>query len=162
MELRLAEARDVASITRIYNHAIEHTTATFHTEHKTSDYWLGVLERHTDRYPFLVAVADGQVVGWGLIRPYAERPAYRYTVENAVYVDCDYQGRGIGRALLSELVTRASGLGYHAIVALVVEGNEASLRLHESAGFERVGVLREVGWKFGRWLSLVVMERLLS
>ncbi len=159
--IRRATPEDLAAIARIYNHAIENTTATFHTEPKTLDYWMSVLEKQTERYPLIVAEVDGRVAGWGLIRPYGERQAYRYTVENAIYVDCDYQGRGLGSALLGELVSAARELGYHAIIALVVGENDVSVKLHEKFGFERVGVLREVGMKFGRWLDLIAMEKLL-
>lgn len=159
--IRRACVEDVPDITRIYNYAIEHTTATFDTEPKTVNDWLVTFREHGDIYPIIVAVLDSQVVGWGLIRPFGERKAYRYTVENAVYVDCDYQGRGLGSALLGELVSISREAGFHAMLALVVGGNDASLRLHEKFGFERVGVMKEVGRKFDRWLDIIVMEKLL-
>lgn len=159
--IRRARIDDVPDIARIYNYAIEHTTATFDTEPKTVDDWLATFREHGDKYPILVAVVDSQVAGWGLIRPFGERKAYCYTVENAVYIDCNYQGRGLGSALLGELISIAREAGFHAMLALVVGGNEVSLRLHEKFGFERVGVMKEVGRKFDRWLDIVVMEKLL-
>ncbi len=158
---RRATIQDIPAITRIYNYAIEHTTATFDTEPKTEAYWHAILTQHGDMYPVIVAELDGGVAGWGLIKPLGDRGAYRYSVENALYVDYDYQGRGVGSAILRGLVELAGDRGYHAIIAQIVDGNAVSLKLHEKLGFERVGVLREVGWKFDRWLDLVVMERLL-
>ncbi len=158
--IRQARFEDIPSITRIYNYAIEHTTATFDTEIKTVDDWLIAFSKHGDKYPIIVAVVDLKVVGWGLIKPFGERKAYRYTVEDAVYIDCNYQGQGLGSALLSELISIAREAGFHAMLALVVGGNAASLRLHEKFGFERVGFMKEVGRKFDRWLDVVVMEKL--
>ena len=161
MNTRRANVRDIPAITRIYNYAIEHTTATFDLEPKTEEDWRETLAHHDDAYPLIVAEIDGKVAGYGLIKPLGERGGYRFSVENALYVDCDCQGRGVGTAILRDLVGLAGDRGYHAIVAQIVDGNEASLRLHERQGFERVGLLREVGRKFDRWLDLVVMERLL-
>jgi len=159
--VRPAREDDLPDIVRIYNDAILTTTSTFDTEPKTADQWYDMLVKHTDAYPLLVAESDGRVAGWGALRPAVDRPAARFTVENAVYVDPDRQGRGIGSALLTELVERARANGYHAVVAMVVAGNEASARLHLKLGFEQVGLMREIGWKFGRWLDLIVFEKLL-
>jgi len=160
--IRRATLDDLPDIARIYNYAIENTTATFHTEPRTLEDWQADFATHTEAYPLLVAEVDGIVAGWGLIRPYGARGGYRYTVENAVYVDCDYQGGGLGSALLGELVSAAREQGYHVILALVVAGNEASLKVHEKLGFERVGLLKQVGRKFDTWLDLIVMEKLLE
>lgn len=159
--IRGAREEDLPDITRIYNNAILNTTATFDTEPKTIEDRAEWFSEHTDEFPLIVAAIGGRVVGWGSIGPYGERKAYRYTVENAVYVDCDYRGRGLGRLLLGELVKLASERGYHAMIALVVGGNEASARLHAGFGFELIGTMREVGWKFDRWLDILVYERIL-
>jgi len=158
---RPAEERDLPDIARIYNDAILNTTTTFDTEPKTVEQWREVLNKHSEAYPLLVATVDGQVLGWAALRPAVDRPAARFTVENAIYVDCASQGRGVGSALLAALVEGARRNGYHAIVAMVVAGNEASVALHRKLGFEEVGLMREIGWKFDRWLDLIVMERLL-
>jgi len=159
--VRPATSEDLPEVARIYNHAILNTTSTFDTEPKTVERWRDVFVKHTDAYPLLVAEAGGRVVGWGALRPSVDRPAARFTVENAVYVDPDCQGRGIGSALLGQIVERARANGYHAVVGMVVAGNEASERLHLKLGFQQVGFMREVGWKFGRWLDLIVFEKLL-
>ena len=99
--------------------------------------------------------------GFGCLTPYRPRPAYATTVENSIYVRRDRQGRGYGRAILEELLRLATVHGFHAVMARIVDGHEASIALHRSCGFEMVGVEREVGRKFGRWLDVVLMERLL-
>jgi phosphinothricin acetyltransferase len=158
--IRPAREEDIPTITEIYNDAIRNTTATFDIIEKTVEDRRKWLAEHGEKHPVIVAVMDGKVAGWGSLSPYAERPGWRFTVENAVYVSPQYQGRGIGRRLLEELSRLAETLGYHAIIAQVVGGNEGSLRLHERCGFKTVGVLKEVGNKFGKWLDVIVMEKL--
>ena len=104
---------------------------------------------------------SGDVVGWAEIKPYGTRKAYKHTVEDAVYVDCEYNGKGIGSALLRELLTRSVDRGYHTMLALIVGGNEASLGLHYKFGFEQVGIMHEVGWKFDRWLDIHILQKML-
>lgn len=159
--IRPAVEGDLPHIARIYNQAILETTATFDTEPKSIEDWRNVLLEHNETFPLVVAELDGAVVAWGALRPFIKRPAARYTVENAVYVDPAYHGRGIGSDILAHLLDCAHRAGHHAVVALVVAGNAASERLHLKMGFRRVGVLREVGFKFDRWLDLVIFEKLI-
>jgi phosphinothricin acetyltransferase len=110
----------------------------------------------------LVAVdEDGAVAGFGSLSPYRDRPAYRTSVEDSVYVHRDRQGLGIGKVLLASLLEVATASGFHAVLGRVVGGHEASIGLHRSLGFEVVGTEREVGRKFGRWLDVVLMQKLL-
>ncbi len=112
-----------------------------------------------------VAVAcddDGRVIGFGSLSPYRDRPAYSTTVEDSVYVDAAHQGRGIGKAVLADLLEVATAHGFHAVMARVVGGHLASIALHRSCGLGLVGTEREVGRKFGRWLDVVLMQRLLG
>jgi phosphinothricin acetyltransferase len=111
-------------------------------------------------HPVTVAVLDGAVVGWGSLSPFHARAAYRHTVEDSVYVRPDMQGRGIGKALLADLIARAQALGHHAVMALIDGEQGPSIALHERFGFAHVGLLKEVGCKFSRWLDVVYMERL--
>jgi phosphinothricin acetyltransferase len=101
-------------------------------------------------------------VGYGALSPWRSKPAYATSVEDSIYVHPVHQGRGIGRALLAELTRVATVHGFHAVFARIVGGHEASIRVHQALGFEVVGTEREVGRKFGRWLDVVVMERLLG
>src|SRR5262249_38800986 len=110
----------------------------------------------------LVAVeGDGDVVGFASLSPYRPRPAYTPTVEDSVYVARDRRGAGVGRLLLGTLVELACDHGFHSVVARIVGGHDASIRLHTECGFATVGVEREVGRKFGKWLDVVVMQRML-
>jgi phosphinothricin acetyltransferase len=102
------------------------------------------------------------VRGFGSLSPYRPRPAYRTTVEDSVYVDDAARGQGVGRGLLLELVRLAGVHGFHAVIARIVGGHEASIGLHKACGFEVIGVEREVGRKFGRWLDVVLMQRLVG
>ena len=104
---------------------------------------------------------DGEVVGFGALSQYRERAGYATTVEDSVYVHEDHRGKGVGRLLLAELVERATAHGFHALMAKVVGDHQASINLHAAAGFDVVGHEREVGRKFGRWLDVVLLERLL-
>ncbi len=105
---------------------------------------------------------DGAVLGYGALSPWRSKPAYATSVEDSVYVHRQHQDRGVGRAILAELVRVATAHGFHAVFARIVGGHEASIRLHRSLGFEIVGTEREVGRKFGRWLDVVVMELILT
>src|SRR5215469_2714151 len=115
-----------------------------------------------DGYPLFVAEDDGRVAGLSTYGPFRAWPAYKYTVENSVYVDADQRGKGIARLLMQPLIDTARAQGYHAIIASIDATNEASLRLHRSFGFEEVAHFREVGYKFGRWLDLKFLELLLE
>ena len=112
---------------------------------------------------YLIAEEDGRLLGYSYAGPYRTRPAYRSTVENSVYVDEAAQGQGVGRALLSALIEAAAERGFRQMVAVIGDSaNRASIRLHESCGFTHVGTLRSVGWKHGRWLDSVLMQRALG
>lgn len=114
---------------------------------------------HDGRFPVLVAETDGQVVGWCSLSPFHVRPAYRFTVEDSVYVRDAWRGRGIGRLLLRAILDRARSLGYHAVIARIGDAaNTASVGLHSYLGFQHIGFEREVGFKFEAWRDVVVME----
>jgi phosphinothricin acetyltransferase len=120
------------------------------------------LKDHSGPYPAVVAVDDeGAVVGFGSLSAYKDRPGYATTVEDSVYVEADRRGSGIGRALLQELIARAELHGFHSMIARIGGNNQASIRLHLACGFAMVGVEREVGRKFNRWLDVSVLQLLL-
>jgi L-amino acid N-acyltransferase YncA len=159
---RLAERRDADAIREIYNREVLGTTVTFDLVARTHDDQILWLDHHSGGHPAIVAVDDdGTVVGFGAISPWRPRPAYSPTVEDSVYVHADWRGRGVGRLLLDELVRLAQAHGFHSVMARIVGGHEASIALHAACGFETAGVEREVGRKFGKWLDVVLMQRML-
>jgi len=158
-EVRLAVPGDAEPIRAIYNAEVMGSTVTFDLVPRSLDEQHAWLTLHSGAHPAIVAVVDGDIVGFGSLSPYRSRPAYATTVEDSVYVRPDCRGHGVGRALLAELVTLATAHGFHAVMARVVDGHEASIALHRACGFDLVGVEREVGRKFGRWLDVAVMQR---
>ncbi len=162
VDVRDAETADLEAMLAIYNDAVLNTTAVYDYAPRALDAqatWYGT-QRAQD-LPVLVAVEAGEVAGFASYGPFRSRPAYLHTVENSIYVAPGKRGRGIGAQLLGPLVETARGRGLHAMVAAIDADNDASLRLHRRFGFEQVGHLRQVGWKFQRWLDLVLLERLL-
>jgi phosphinothricin acetyltransferase len=162
VEVRLATLDDADPIREIYNHEVTTSTATFDLVPRSLDDQRAWQSARSGARAVLVAEADGTVCGFGSLSPWRDRPAYSTTVEDSVYVHRDHQGRGVGRALLDELVATATAHGFHACMARIVGGHAASIALHQRCGFEVVGTEREVGRKFGRWLDVVLMERLLT
>lgn len=159
--VRDAASADLPAIQRIYAHHVTHGTASF--EEVAPD--LAEMTRRYDEIvsrglPFVVAESCGQVLGYAYAAHYRQRTAYRYTLEDSVYVAPDSMRWGVGRAALTEVIDRASGLGYRQIIAVIGDSaNLPSIRLHEAVGFVRAGQLRAVGFKFGRWIDSVFMQR---
>lgn len=162
--IRPAERADVAAIQAIYAHHVLHGTATFELDPPD-------VAEMTARYdglvgggfPFLVAEENGSILGYGYAGPYRARPAYRYTVEDSIYLHPEHCGRGIGRQLLDQLITESTSRGFKQMVAVIGDSaNHASVRVHRAAGFEDVGTFRHVGYKFNRWLDTVMMQRALG
>ena len=162
MELRLATLDDAEPIRQIYNHEVTTSTATFDLVPRSIEEQRAWQAERSGARAVVVAERDQQVCGFASLSPWRDRPAYATTVEDSVYVHRDHQGRGVGRALLEELLQTATAHGFHACMARIVGGHEASIALHARCGFEIVGTEREVGRKFGRWLDVVLMERLLA
>jgi L-amino acid N-acyltransferase YncA len=163
VEVRLARPTDAEAIRSIYNLEVTTSTATFDLVPRTLAEQQAWLRARSGAHAVVVAVdGDGDdVVGFGSLSPYRDRPAYRTTVEDSVYVRRDRRGHGVGSRMLEELVTVAAASGFHAVMARIVDGHHASIGLHQRHGFALVGVEREIGRKFGRWLDVVVMQRLL-
>ena len=157
----MAVEADAEAIRRIYNHEVHHSTATFDLVPRSRADQRSWLARRSGAFSVLVAEWEDEVVGFASVSPYKERAAYRTTVEDSVYVRDDQRGRGIGRMILSELVHLAGAHGFHSIMARIVGGHETSIGLHRALGFEIVGVEKEVGRKLGRWLDVVLMQRML-
>ena len=164
MEVRAARMDDAEAIRQIYNREVVGSTVTFDLVPRTLEEQHAWLAEHAGAHPAVVAVdpdGGGRIVGFGALSPYRSRPAYSTSVEDSVYVDEAVRGRGVGRLLLAELVRLAEVHGFHAVMARIVGGHDASISLHKACGFEIVGTEREIGRKFGRWLDVVLMQRLL-
>ncbi len=160
--IRKAFDADIAAITEIYNQAVLHTTATFDTEPKSVAAQREWFRKHGDTHPVLVAEGGTGIVGWASLSPWSDRCAYDSTVELSIYIAEADRGKGIGKMLLGALLARARGLDLHTIIARVAGGNEASRRLHEQAGFRLIGTMREVGYKFGRFLDVEIYQLMLK
>lgn len=159
VEIRRAQMQDLAGIASIYDREVTHGIATFMTVPYSGEEWLDWLAAHSGpRHPALVAVEGGSVLGWASLSPWSARQAYNRSAESSVYVAPGAQGRGVGRALMRELVTGARAERIGVIVARVVDQNAASVRFHERVGFGTVGVMRRIGEKFGRLLDVRVMD----
>jgi phosphinothricin acetyltransferase len=161
VQLRLARLEDSEAIRHIYNVEVLRSTVTFDLVPRSLADQREWLSARSGVHAVVAAEEDGEVIGFGSLSPYRDRPAYSTSVEDSVYVHREHQGRGVGKVVLAELVRLATAHGFHAVFARIVGGHEASVALHLACGFEEVGVEREVGRKFGRWLDVIVMERLL-
>ena len=160
--IRDATLDDLGAILAIYNHEVLTGTATWDIEERTAEEQQAWFEAHQAPYCAIVAVADGEVIGWGSLSRYHPRPGYRFTVEDTVYVRPDKQRLGVGRALLEALLDRAKSAGFHTVLAKVSGDNEASVVLHRACGFVEAGRERELGFKFGRWLDVVTLQIMLG
>ena len=163
-EIRPASEADLPSVTEIYEHAVRHGTATF--ELVPPD--LAEMTRRFKAlieggFPYLVAVLDGRVIGYAYAGPYRPRPAYRFTVENSVYLQPAIQRRGIGLELMQRLIAECEARSYRQMIAVIGDSaNAGSIGVHRKAGFEMIGTHPNVGLKFGRWLDTVMMQRALG
>ena len=160
--IRPATESDLVAINDIYNHYVQHSTCTYQEEPELPDGRREWFRHHGEKHPVIVAEIGGQVVGWGSLSAYHPRSAYRHTVENSVYVHHEYHWRGIGSLLLHELIVRARNFGHHAIIAIIDADQPASVALHAKFHFEKVGHMKQIGFKFGRWLDVVYMELILD
>jgi phosphinothricin acetyltransferase len=162
MRVRLATMADAEAIRAIYNPEVLESTVTFDLVPRTLEDQQQWLDEHSGAHPAVVADDSGVIVGYGSLSEYKPRPAYRTSVEDSVYVHRGFQGRGVGRMILTSLLGLAVDHGFHAVFARIVGGHEASIGLHVGCGFETIGTEREVGRKFGQWLDVVIMEKLLN
>ena len=162
MTIRRAITTDLAAINDIYNDAVINTTATFDTQTKTLKEREGWFAKHGEKYPILVAVKDTRLVGWASLSRWSDRLAYTDTAEISVYIHKEQRRKGIGRKLMSAILDEGRKAKLHVLIALIVEGNSLSIYLHESAGFWKVGTMKEVGRKFGKILDINIMQLILQ
>jgi len=163
LRVRLASLDDAEATRAIYNLEVETSVVTFDLRARSLDEQRQWLSDRSGAHAVIVAedAATGDVVGFASLSPWRSRAAYKTSVEDSVYVHRDHQGRGIGALLLRELLDVARSHGFHAVFARIVGGHAASVALHQACGFDVVGIEREVGRKFGHWLDVTVMQKLL-
>src|SRR3954471_8455924 len=161
--IRLATAADVSAINDIYNYYVHRSTCTYQLEPEPLEGRQAWFQNHPpDKYPVTVAELNGQVIGWGSLSKFRDRAAYDGSVEASVYIHHDHHRRGLGRALLTDLIDRARAIGFHTLIGGCSSDQTASLRLQESLGFTRVAHFKEVGYKFGQWLDVVFLQLMLQ
>ena len=161
VSIRAATPDDAAAIRTIYNQGIEDRIATLETLPRTPEERRQWMAARAARHPVVVAVTDGQVVGWGSLNSFNPRPAYDHVVDLSVYVERGWRGRGVGRVLMQHLLALAKTLGYHKMVLATFPYNEAGVTLYKRMGFTPVGVYHEQGQLDGRWVDVLIMERFL-
>ncbi len=149
--IRKAAEEDVKGILEIYNYAIVHTTASFDIKEQSLEEKKLWFQGYNDKYPLLVAQLGGEIVGYSSLSSFRNKEAYARTVENSVYVHPEAQGKGIAKRLLQAIIEEGRKIGYHVIIAAITKENEISIYLHEQVGFEYIGCMKEVGYKFGEW-----------
>jgi L-amino acid N-acyltransferase YncA len=160
--LRDATPADLGAINEIYNHYVAHSTCTFQTEPSTAEERAAWFAAHGAKHPVIVAELDGRVVGWASLSKFHQRRAYENTVEDSVYLHHEARRKGLGSVLLAELIMRARQLGHHTMIGCIAADQPASVALHARFGFKESARLREVGLKFGRWLDVVWMQKMMS
>src|SRR5437867_5085113 len=161
LAVRLARIEDAEAVRVIYNLEVTTTTVTFDLVPRSLDDQRAWLAAHAGAHPAMVAVVGDEVLGFASLSPYRDRPAYATTVEDSVYVHRDHRAEGVGKVLLTEICRLATVHGFHSVVARIADAQEPSIALHRACGFELVGIEREIGRKFGRWLDVAVMQKLL-
>lgn len=159
LALRPACADDAEQLAAIWNHEARATLATTDTEVRDAAAQRAWLATHSALYPVVVAVTDDAVAGYAALTAYRTRPAFQRTVEDSVYVEQRWRGRGVGRLLVTHLLDQATALGHHSVFARITADNAASRRLHEQLGFRLVGIEEEVAFKLARWLDVAVYQR---
>lgn len=162
--IRPSRDEDIPAIAAIYAHHVLHGTGTFET---TPPSETEMAARRTDvlgkGLPYLVAEEDGRVLGFAYCQWFKPRPAYRFSAEDSIYMHPDARGKGLGKLLLAELAAQAESVGIRKLIAVIGDsGNAGSIGVHKAQGFSQVGIFKSCGWKFGRWLDIVLMEKFIG
>ena len=161
--IRPYQTEDAQAILDIINYNILHSTALYDYNIRTYEQQKAILDdKLAKNFPVIVAEANGQVVGFGMYSEFRFREAYKFTVEHSVYVANDYHGKGIGNVLLAELIALAKAQKIHTMIAVIDAENQGSVSFHEKFGFKTVGIIKESGYKFNRWLHSVFMQLILE
>ena len=158
--IRKAKIEDLPGITSIYNDAIKNTVATFDTKIKTLEEQKVWFEEHGSKNPIIIAEKNNDIVGWAALSKWSDRCAYSDTAEISIYVKDAYQKKGIGKKLAKEIVKEGKESGLHLLIARITDENPVSIHLHESVGFTHIGIMKECGFKFGKRLDVILMQKL--
>jgi phosphinothricin acetyltransferase len=163
INIRPYKTEDTQAILAIVNHTILHSTALYDYTIRSYEQQKNILEDKINKnFPVIVAELDGNVLGFGMYSEFRFREAYKFTVEHSVYVNENFHGKGIGKLLLQELITLAQKQNLHTIIAVIDSENQGSVEFHEKFGFKTVGIIKESGYKFDRWLHSVFMQLILE
>lgn len=160
IKIRNAEINDLERINEIYNYYVLESTCTYQTEPEPIESRKEWFNNQDRKHPRIVAEIDNRILGWGAIARFKERKAYEHTGEISVYVDHERLHQGVGKVMLSWLIEQAGKVGVHSLMAVISADQTPSIKLHEKYGFKTVGHLKEVGNKFGEWLDVVYMQRM--
>ncbi len=156
--IRPANENDQHAILDIYNDAVVNTSATFDTDLRTYEKQLTWFANHKKNHPVVVAEKEKKIVGWASLSPWSDRSAYNTTVEVSVYVHKNFRVQGIGSKLLEWVTLEGKKVGNHTVLSRITQGNESSIHIHEKYGYRNVGVMKEVGFKFGKFLDVHMMQ----
>ena len=162
MNFRRAIRDDLEGINEIYNEAVVNSTASFHLQPQSLDYRREWFDHHDDRFAVYVAEDEGVVEGWSSLSRWSDRPAYNATAESSVYIRERSQRMGLGRQLQTVIMEHASECQFHTLIAQISAENDGSIRMHKQFGFELIGTMKEAGFKFGRWIDVVMMQVMLK
>jgi phosphinothricin acetyltransferase len=163
INIRPYKTEDTQAILDIINHNILHSTALYDYKIRSYEEQQNILkEKISKNFPVIVAELEGQIVGFGMYSEFRFREAYKFTVEHSVYVNENFQGKGIGKLLLQELISLARQQKLHTMIAVIDSENQSSVEFHENFGFKTVGIIKESGYKFERWLDSVFMQLILE
>ncbi len=162
MELSIKKAsfKDINDITEIYNEAILKTNATFDTKIKTVDEQIKWFKDHGSKNPIIVAKEKKNTIGFASLSKYSNRCAYSDTAELSLYIRKEFQGKGYGKKLMNEIIKEGKKAGLHVVISRITKGNKKSVYLHKLVGFEKIGIMKEVGLKFGKRLDVILMQKL--
>lgn len=158
--IRPATVNDQPAIMEIYNEAVENTTATFDTDKRSIEKQMEWFKSHKHNHPIITGEENGIIKGWASLSPWSDRKAYDQTVEVSVYVDFNHRGKGIGKKLLEIITLEGKRVNNHTILSRISAGNEISIHIHEQLGYRHIGVIKDAGMKFGRYIDVHLMQYL--